>query len=343
MQKEEIKENFNVLEERLDRLQAIALHNEVYSVASEANFDFEQTRWIEEIRAQVSALHSAVSEEVLKQKSISAIDLVTKVSKFVIEETQKKDIDISISSFGKGQVSLLMLESAMAAILACARVAISSVNASDYLARQEKGLFGTSSFSITLISSDEGMHFTIQDDGIGYADQNFNTDFSSLREYVAKQGGWFQAITNKTYGGKIEFRIPLPRLRVESHLLSAGSFILGIPASCVTQILENPVLENERLYVIHPQVGLMPLHSLAEAPACTSAVRIAVADFQFVVACEKIEQSIAVRKLKEGDLLEENSWFHFFGVYQKEGLSHLIPYIEGQSLMDLYHRDWSRP
>jgi hypothetical protein len=68
-----------------------------------------------------------------------------------------------------------------------------------------------------------------------------------------------------------------------------------------------------------------------------------VADFQFIILCEKIVQGLPVRKVKDTDLLEETSWFHYFGVYQKEGMSQLVPYLEGQSLMALYHREWSKP
>lgn len=346
MQREKIREQLSFLEEQLERLQSVATSNERYPLDSSDAFRFEESLILDSAKKTFSELQSLVREETLRQKSLPASEFLGRVVRTLIQMANEAGYDIAVTHYGEGRVSLEMVEVSMSAILSCMRASLRSYRGMGRAQRMKHRLFVPFSFYLEVKASLDEIHFRIVDDGQGYTGSlrtQFDTEkhFKGIRGEIARSGGWFKRKSFERFGGLIEFKMPLKRMRFESVILSNGTEEVLVPAHCISGITEGtnlPPAEEEPGVTFAKFNGVEGLiecsrEQAAEAPCV---VRVGVADFQLWIACDSAARTVLARRYPAADFVESGSWYSQFGLLHDEGDGRALPLLDGDVLLDFH-------
>jgi hypothetical protein len=77
--------------------------------------------------------------------------------------------------------------------------------------------------------------------------------------------------------------------------------------------------------------GLEPVTKLSSI-----LIRVGVADFQFWITCDAIIARPRSRRVPGDDLVSDESWFRYFGLFHDGSLPRILPLLEGDALMRLH-------
>ena len=335
MPRQEIKEQLSALEEQLDLLSARSRSGHDQARLNGATLN-------ETIDA-LKGLHELIHDQSLR-KSLSAQDFLRRVVSVLVQDASALGYNVAVSCYGEGRISAEMVEISMGAIVACLKASLRSYRNMAQAIRMQNHLFPTYGIYLEVKANPDGIQFRLIDDGKGYSggflvEAESETQFDRLRTQVAKQGGWFTRRSFGKYGGTIEFKVLLPRARFESLVLKTGETEILLPCSYVSEVCEitdlaEQVTEEDRIFVrMDPHDGFSRVE---EPTGFATAVRVAVADFQFWVLCDEATQKLSARRYPAGDFVEEGCWFNSLGLCPTGGSLRALPLVEGEQLMKFY-------
>jgi hypothetical protein len=333
LERQRIKDEIGALEERLELLEAAT-----HSPAPGARPD----QLVRQTLLSLQNLQDLIQEESL-DKSLEAEVFLRRVTSLLVREAHLSGYDLAISTYGSGRISREMVEVSMGAILACLRASLKSFKGMGRALRVKGHLFYTFSVYLEVAASPDELHFRLLDDGLGYTG-SFRTEFETeshfrrIRSHISRFGGWFKRQSLPGHGGSIEFKAALPMSRFEALSIRAGALEALIPCGCVAEVRNGPPPGKlPRVAYLSEETGLT-----AEGPGEEPAhwVKVAVADFQFWVACDSAETVKKARRLPADGLVNRGAWFRGFGVYHEGGAPRLLPLLEGEGLMDFYLDSW---
>lgn len=324
MQRQRVKEQLGALEEQLELLGPLA-RAETFDTFQELN----------------DLIHSDTL-----RKSVDAGDFLTRVSSILVKEAGSQGYELAVSHFGQGRISAEMAEVSMGAIIACLKASLRSYRSMGKAVRMQKNLFRTFSIYLEVRATADEIHFRLIDDGKGYeggfiAELDADAQFQKLRSQVAAHGGWFSKQSFAASGGLIEFKVPLPRARFECLVLREKHFELLLPRSYCGQVVDIqaegdiPCRDSDTVALMDEIEGLhLPDEGAKISPRF--AVQVCVADFQFWILCEGVDQGIRSRRYPCADFLEDNAWFQQLGLFPVKGVLKALPLLEGENLMRFY-------
>jgi hypothetical protein len=286
-------------------------------------------------------LQGLVQEEKF-ERSIDAEDFLRRVTSVLVREAQAAGFELAVATFGTGRISMEMVEVSMGAILACLRASLKSFKGMGRALRVKNHLFYTFSIYLEVRATPDEVHFRLLDDGQGYRG-SFRTEFETenqfrrIRNHISRFGGWFRRKSLPDYGGSIEFKAALPLSRFESLLLKSGETEILLPHGCVIEVAKNQSLPGDRVAFLDAESGLS-----LESPGGMhiTAVKVAVADFQFWIVCESAEQIDKTRRLSGEGLTDRHAWFQGFGVFHEQAVPKVAPLLEGETLMNFHIESW---
>jgi hypothetical protein len=347
LERQKIKDQISEMEEQLEILEGIALQNGAHAVAGEGAYEFSEDLLVSQAMSSLRNLKDLVHEQSLF-KSLAAEDFLQKISGVLVREARALGYEIALSTFGSGRISMEMAELSMGAVLACVRASLRSFKGMDLASRQKHRLFTTFSFYLEARATDDAVQFRLLDDGLGY-DGDFRAEFESekqftkIRSYIARHGGWFTRRTLPGVGGAIEFKVPLPLSRFECMVIKQGAFEVLLPTACVAQVVELPTLEAlSGLYAVPAAdngLTAVPVSALANASV---AVKVGVADFQFWLLCDAAERRVTARRHVAGELVESGCWFGFLGIFHDGKYQQALPLLDGEALMNFFAKAGGR-
>lgn len=334
MEKQPVRDQLGVLEEQLELISLAA------GSASAGRSDFIADQAL----SSLSDLRQLLQEQGLR-KSVSAEDFLRRITILAVREARESGYEIAVSTYGTGRISMEMVELAMGAIMASIRASMKAFRGMGLALRVKHRLFSTYSVYLEVRGGVDDIRFRLIDDSLGYRGSfrsEFETEkqFQRIRTHIARYGGWFRERTLADYGGVIEFRLPLPTGRFECVALSDGQAEVLVPASCVADVQRN-VRPGELdqtdcpLFRLDAERGLLPWVPEPGAFA-PHILRLGVADFQVWLACEGLRSGIKARRHEALDFVENDCWFHCFGIFVEAGSQHLRPLLEGEALMRIY-------
>jgi hypothetical protein len=276
------------------------------------------------------------------ERSLDAEDFLRRVTSVLVRESQSAGFELAISTFGTGRISMEMVEVSMGAILACLRASLKSFKGMGRALRVRSHLFYTFSIYLEVRATPDEVHFRLLDDGQGY-NGSFRTEFETehqfrrIRNHISRFGGWFRRKSLAGYGGSIEFKAALPLSRFDSLLLKSGNTEVLLPHGCVMEVVKNESLPGARVAFLDDSCGLT-----LESPAGmnTTAVKVAVADFQFWIVCESATVVPKTRRLSGEGLIDRSAWFQGFGVFHEQAAPRVAPLLEGEMLMNFHVDSW---
>ncbi len=347
MQKHRIKDEIGALEEKLELLRAITSRDETAVVAKDGSPSFTEELAVIDALASLSDLDGVVHQQSL-QKSIAASDFLARVMSVLAKEAHEMGYQVAISHFGEGRISLEMVEISMGAIVACLRASLKSYKDMTKAMRIKHRLFSIYSVYLEVRASADSVHFRLVDDGQGYTG-SFRSEletekvFHKIRSHIAKFGGWFSRKSLETIGGTVEFKVPLPQARFESVILQKDGFEVLVPTVCLGEIREK-VASSDELATMGATVlemdagkGLVPVKEMrTDLPM---AVNVGAADFNYWVICDRVQQKQRARRYPVGELVEPDSWFQHFGIFQLGTYAKVLPLLDGEALMK-FHNLW---
>ncbi|HEY8278942.1 MAG TPA: hypothetical protein VIH99_04920 [Bdellovibrionota bacterium] len=334
--RQQIREQLGIIEERLEDLGAFASANERQALRSPDPFSFGSDLLLQEALDSVRDLGQLIHEQQLF-KSLPADDFLRRVCTLLVQDAAAQGSDVAISHFGSGKVSMEMAELVMGAIIASFKACLKGQKTFSRVQRVKQHLFPTASIYLELQATHGEVQFRLIDDGRGYAKESATMEkqFHKLREHIGNCGGWFRYSSCETYGGLIEFKVPLALSRAEALILREGDFELLLPSSCVAETIERQgkgrVPPGATVYRIDEHAGLVP--GGEDSPVL---LRLGVADLQFWVGCEAVAGKTLARRVSAADFVEKGSWMQDLGVFQSEGINRALPMLEGRALVQFY-------
>lgn len=345
MQREQIREQFSLLEEQLERLLSLSAPSLAKSREHELDVG-EEDLLLGRVKKIFDDLHGLVREETLKQKSLSAHDFTQKLIRMLILEANQKKFKIAVAYHCSGRISMEMVEVSMAAILSSFKASLRSYSGHTQEKRTKLNLSETYSFYLELHGHSDEFHFRMTDDGAGF-DQNHShsveieANFSKVRASLAKCGGWFNRKSFVGYGGQIEFKVPLPRTRQEVSILKRDGFELLIPCFFVVESTNDlskiPQDGISHIGILDPDHGILPYQGSLQG-LNSMAVRVGVADFEAWIICDYVSERLKSRKYDAREFLESGSWLSYLGLCVRNGMSLSLPLLDGDALMQFYSR-----
>jgi len=340
-QRQQIKEQLGVLEERLEQLGALICANEQQSIRAPAQILFGSDILLQEALDSMRSLGQLVHDQQLF-KSVSANDFLPRIISLLVQDAANQGCEVAISHFGEGKISMEMAELVMGAIVAGFRACLRSHKGFNRAERVRHHLFPIGSIYVEVRSTPSEILFRLVDDGKGFhgSGEEFSIStekqFDKLREHIARCGGWFSRSSYGDFGGAIEFKVPLAHSRIESLILSVGRLEVLIPSSCVAEIIERgsstaKPAQGARIFRLCEDHGV-------EAGDADAGVllRVGVADFQFWLACDALKGKALVRRAPAGNLVDATSWLQNFGLFHEDDAGRALPLLEGTTLIRFY-------
>ncbi len=319
--RQQIREQFGLLEEKLEELGTLTSAR-----------DPSTELLVNDALGSLRELSRLVHDQQLT-KSVPAHDFLLRVSSLLVQDAAAQGMDIAVSHFGEGRISLEMAELVMGAIMAGFRASLRGHRGVSKLQRVKNHLFATSSVYLEVRATASEFQFRLLDDGQGFAGDGTGRRFQKLREHVAKAGGWFGHRSFSPCGGLIELKVPLASARTESLVLRRGAFEVLLPSSYVAETVRaaQPP-EGSDVWRLHETNGLEQ-----SSKGCLAFLRIGVADMQFWIGCETISGPIPARRASAEGFVEEGCWMRTLGIFQDGGTSRTLPLLDGPTL--LQYRD----
>lgn len=342
MQREQIREQFSLLEEQLERL--MVLSAPAVSTQKDHELDVgEEDLLLGRVKEVFDGLQELVHEETLRQKSIQATDFAQKLIKILIQEANAKEYKIAVSFSASGKISMEMVELSMSSILSCIKASLNSYEKMYDIERAKKNLFLTYSVYLEVHGYADEIHFRLLDDGAGYSktedNVEINNQFIKIRKSLAKVGGWFNRTSLDVYGGQIQFKLPLPRNRPEVYRLKKGEFEVLVPCFCVVETSsEIQKIFADKDNLIGELEAINGLKKITDQSETSSnlAVRIGVADFEVWILCDSMSDRIKSRKYDAKEFLEDSAWYSHFGLCQINNVGLALPLLDGNALVRFY-------
>lgn len=340
MERQRIKDEIGALEERLELLDQAAHSIDPGADPATGTSDLSG-RMIRDALDSLRRLQGLVQEEKF-ERSIDAEDFLRRVTSVLVREAEASGFELAVATYGTGRISMEMVEVSMGAILACLRASLKSFKGMGRALRVKNHLFYTFSVYLEVRATPDEVHFRLLDDGQGY-NGSFRTEFETehqfrrIRNHISRFGGWFRRKSLPAYGGAIEFKASLPLSRFESLLLKSGSTEILLPHGCVIEVAENKSVPGDRVAFLDESHGLA-----LESPGGmhTTAVKVAVADFQFWIICESATPVAKTRRISGEGLTDRHAWFQGFGVFHEEAIPKVAPLLEGETLMNFHIDSW---
>lgn len=337
--RQQIREQLGVLEEKLEELGAFACANERLSLKNSAPVQFGSDLLLQDALESMRALSQLVHEQQLS-KSVNASDFLQKIISLLVQDAASQGCEIAVSHYGEGKISMEMAELVMGAIVAGFRATLRSQKALTRADRARKHLFPIGSIYVEVRSSPGEIMFRLVDDGQGFHEDDTlatgaEKQFEKLREHIARCGGWFGRSSFDSFGGMIEFKVPLAHNRMEALVLKQGEFRVLIPSSSVAEISETgsplKVPAGAMILRLHESLGV-------ERGSADSTVllRVGVADLQFWLACDSLEGKVLARRAPATEFTDDGSWLQSLGIFQAEGTGRALPLFEGTTLIRFY-------
>jgi hypothetical protein len=341
LERQRIKDEIGALEERLELLDQATHSSAAGAGQSGEAYDLESGQMVRDALDSLRRLQGLVQEEKF-ERSIDAEDFLRRVTSVLVREAQGAGFDIAVATFGTGRISMEMVEVSMGAILACLRASLKSFKGMGRALRMKNHLFFTFSIYLEVRATPDEVHFRLLDDGQGY-NGSFRTEFETehqfrrIRNHISRFGGWFRRSSRPDYGGAIEFKAALPLSRFESLLLKSGETEILLPFGCVMEVVKNQSLPGDRVAFLSGDSGLS-----VDSPGGmhTTAVKVAVADFQFWIVCESAERIEKTRRISGDGLTDRHAWFQGFGVFHEQATPKVAPLLEGETLMNFHIESW---
>lgn len=334
-QRQQIRDQLGVLEEKLEDLGALACANERLSLNNPAPIQFGSDLLLRDALDSMRSLSHLVHEQQLF-KSVSASDFLQKILSLLVQDAAAQGCEVAVSHYGEGKISMEMAELVMGAIVAGFRATLRSHKGMSRSERAKNHLFSTGSIYVEVRSSPGEIMFRLVDDGRGFSGDDelsagAEKQFEKLREHIARCGGWFGRKSFSGCGGMIEFKVPLAHNRLEALVLKSGAFEVLLPSSCVAEILERGAETR-------PKPGALVL-GLSEASGLEAVrgdygvlLRVCVADLEFWLSCESLGQKTLVRRVPAAEFVEEGSWLQHLGLFQGNAL----PLFDGTTLIRFF-------
>jgi hypothetical protein len=328
-QRQQIRDQLGVLEERLEELGALARAGERGSGGSDVH-RFGSELLFQDALETMRELSRLVNEQQL-HKTVSAHDFLIRICALIVQSAQANGVDIAISHHSEGRISLEMAELVMGAIIAAFRSSLAAQKNFGQDLRLKHHLFRTGSVYLEVNATESELQFRLLDDGQGINAPAQNS-FRRLRERVAQSGGWFGYKSFEPCGELIEFKIPLAQNRVDSLVLRQGKFEALLATSSVLEVSrvqsEHAVSPGTPVYRLHETKGLV-----AGDPLSPVLVRVAVADIQFWIGCEAVGSPVKARRIPGQDFFEEGCWIRALGMFQENGAGRALPMLDGAALV----------
>jgi hypothetical protein len=335
-QRQQIKDQMGVLEEQIELLGSVASLNEQGALATPQTFTFGSEVVLQQA---LGTLHSLfhLAQEQQNLKSVPAADFLAKIISILVQDAAAQGFDIAVTQYGTGKISMEMAELVLGAIIAGIRASLKSFRGTTRADRLQHFLFPTFSFYLEVKATPEEIQFRLVDDGPGYVGQldaelASEKQFQKLRQHIARSGGWFSRTVLQPVGGLIEFKVPLPRSRFETLQLRNEDCDLLLPSSCVVDIIEGADASRLPKKVLLTSFdganGLRPTDKVASV-----LIRIGVADVQFWITCDSIVSRPRSRRVPGTDLVSEDSWFTYFGLFHEGCVPRILPLLEGDALI----------
>lgn|GEM_PF-5785819 len=334
-QRQQIRDQLGILEEKLEDLGAFASTNERMGLKAPAPMQFGSDLLLQDALDSMRVLSHLVHEQQLF-KSVSTGDFLHKILSLLVQDAAAQGCDIAVSHYGEGKISMEMAELVMGAIVAGFRATLRSHKALPRAERARNQLFATGSIYVEVRSSPGEIMFRIVDDGKGFGDSSdisigAEKQFDKLREHIARCGGWFGRKSFGGVGGAIEFKVPLAHNRVEALVLKSGNFEALLPSSCVAEIFESGAESKPPKGALI--LGLSEAHGLEPNSAeGGTLLRVCVADLEFWLACEELGSKNLVRRISAAEFVEEGSWLQLLGLFQGRSL----PLFDGTTLIRFF-------
>ncbi|NUM88972.1 MAG: hypothetical protein HUU37_07195, partial [Bdellovibrionales bacterium] len=293
MDRNPITAGFGRIEEGLERLESLA--------SQDQGGDHAWTSLLRDLKSQISGLEDVVQDRVVRNKSVPASDLLQKVVKIAIRESESLEMAPAFVLHGEGRVSMELVELSMNSLVACLNVAVASFKGQSGVLRMMNNLFPVCTFQMELRADGSEIQFVLLTDGDAASfgkSAGGDAAVRAVRESVARHGGWFSFRPLQTYGGRIEFRIPVPRARRPALVLKSGSMEVLLPAVCVAEELSDVTQARSDLpwFRVTGEEGFVPLKARAEVRGCKGVVA-GVADFQMLIVADEISRVEQMREV----------------------------------------------
>lgn len=323
--RQQIREQFGILEEQLEELGSLARSPER---AGNVGTDILLQDALEAVRELSRLVHE---QQLLK--SVPAHDFLLRICGLLAQDASAQGIEIAVSHYGEGRISMEMAELVLGAIVAGFRVSLRSLKGATRPVRLKHHLFPTSSIYLEVRATASEIQFRLLDDGRGFGrDSGADRSFGKLRDHIARCGGWFGRKTFDPCGGMIEFKVPLTHNRTQAFVLRQGRFEVLIPTVCVAEVAtpDKRPADDAITYHLHETEGLTE-----GGEGSATYVRVGVADLQFWLGCDSISGPQLIRRAKADEFFEEGSWLRSLGLFHEDGTGRALPLLDGQALVQL--------
>jgi hypothetical protein len=349
LDRQRIADQIGALEEQLELLQRLAARNCLTSIQKNPSFDFAESTEMQLARGALESLQAELGRQ-REEKSVPARKFLKRISSVLVQECAALDRNISISVSGTGTISMDMAELAMNAILHTLKAAIGSAFDLSSSERSQRHLFQTMAFSLQVKAEPENIHFVLTDDGQGHQAGGIKSfeqekQFQKIRSHLALCGGWFRRKNLQPYGGMIEFKLPFLTGRFQGAKISSNGVEAVIPGFCISDFWKAEDL------LLHPWNG--PIACLDEEKGLSVCgpearpgdvfLKLAIADFECLLKCRVLDNSLRLRKLSGADFFTPDSSFKALGIYNEGESAVVLPMIEGETLFHFYLMNWGRP
>lgn len=338
-QRQQIREQLGILEEKLEELGTLALANETHSLESPPTLQFGADVLLHDALDAIRDLGQLVHEQQLF-KSIPTRDFLQRISGLLVQDAATQGCDIAIATYGEGKISMEMAELVMGAILSGFRASLKSQLSLSRTERLKHHLFATGSIYLEVKANAGEVQFRLTDDGqglVGEKSSSITSDrhFQRLRDHIARCGGWFRHSIFESGGGAIEFKVPLSQHRLDVFPIRHGAFEALIPCASVAEVIEKKGEEELPsgidAFAFDENKGMVPVRG-----EWKTALRVVVADLQFCLVCSGIGSRMRARRISAEEFVEDGSWLKSFGLFREEGASRALPLLEGGALVQLY-------
>lgn len=349
-----IQKNLGTLEEQLEKLAGLF---EGIDFSEKGVLSDFTTPVLDELRLALTNsndIRTSIEENLLWEKCFPLATILEKLSVFLVAETRKSNVDISLAWQESGKIPLSVAQGLMPSILSLLRVVVDRMAAEDLVARKRSFRLGTKTVVIRLAGNADFFNLKVIDDSINNKSDmlKYRKEFQKIRTSVAQYQGFCSFISRDPYGFEFEMKVPMPRSRVSALVLDYGEGRFALPMISVFDIVRKVSASQIQLH----DNGVHYLkYKEMEVPICEidsdAGIRVAERDFAadfrqgncvivgaadfsiaLFIAGEPKQQLVRIQSVSE--FVDKASWFKDLALFIDGANPTLAPYIAGEVVVE---------